>query len=140
MKSEAETVLQALKEMGNEIPKAERLLFTSLVEDNKKMEKRMTALEKKVDTIDEKVVTVDKKVDSVISDQQVFKTQLSATQKSIDHLTTLVKTNIDQQKEKIRMFTKIFQNKWFWLFAIIAIILIAGGSAADLLGIIKFEK
>lgn len=140
MKSEAETVLQALKEMGNEIPKAERLLFTSLVEDNKKMEKRMTALEKKVDIVDEKVVTVDRKVDSVISDQQIIRTQLSDNQKSIDHLTTLVKTSIDQQKEKMKMVSRILQNKWFWLFAIIAIILIAGGSAADLLGIIKFEK
>ena len=140
MRSEAETVLQALKEMGNEIPKAERLLFTSLVEDNKKMEKRMTALEKKVGTIDQKVNIVDKKVDSIISDQQVFKTQLNANQKSIEHLTTLVKASIDQQKEKTKMFSRILQNKWFWLFAIIAIILIAGGSAADLLGIIKIER
>lgn len=140
MRSEAETVLQALKEMGNEIPKAERLLFTSLVEDNKKMEKRMTALEKKVGTIDQKVNIVDKKVDSIISDQQVFKTQLDANQKSIEHLTTLVKASIDQQKEKTKMFYRVLQNKWFWLFAIIAIILIAGGSAADLLGIIKIER
>lgn len=133
MKSETETVLRALKEVGKELPNAERLLFTSLVEDNKKMEKRMTALEKKVDS-------VEKKVDSVISDQQVFKTQLSNTQHSIDRLTKLVEVNIDQQKERMKVLSGMLRNKWFWLFAIISIILIAGGSAADLLGIIKVEK
>lgn len=140
MKSEAETVLQTLKEMGKNIPNAEELLFTSLVEDNRNMEKRMTALEKKVSSMEKKVSSVDKKVDAVISEQQAFKTQLSNAQLSIEHLASLVQVNIDQQKKKFEFWTGLFSNKWFWLFAIIAIILIAGGSAADLLGIIKFEK
>ena len=126
----SDTVLQTLKETNKEFSHAEELIFTSLVEDSKKMEERMTALEKKVDG-------VEKKIDSVLSDQKFVKEQLSSTQSSIDNLTSLVKANIDQQKEKVKVFSSIFSNQWFWIFAIIAIILIAGGSATDLLGIIK---
>lgn len=132
-KNITENVLNALEKTGKGLPKAEKVLFASLVEDNKKMEERMTALEKKVDT-------VEKKVDAVISDQQVFKNQLAITQSSIENLTKLIQTNIDLQKEKTKAVAGVLSNKWFWLFAIIAIILIAGGSATDLAGIIKFEK
>lgn len=132
-KNITENVLNALEKTGKDLSKTEKVLFASLVEDNKKMEERMTALEKKVDT-------VEKKVDAVISDQQVFKNQLATTQSSIENLTKLIQTSIDLQKEKTKIITGMLHNKWFWLFAIIAIILIAGGSAADLAGIVKFEK
>ena len=89
--------------------------------------------------LEQKFEVVEKKVDSVISDQQSFKVQLTNTQSSIERLSRLVETSINIQKEKTKVLTGMLHNKWFWIFAIIAIILIAGGSAADLLGVIKME-
>ena len=73
MRGKSETVLKTLEILDEEIPKVEKTLFTSLVEDNKKMEERMTALEKKV-------TDVEKKVDTVISDNQLIKSQLTNNQ------------------------------------------------------------
>ena len=130
--TKTETVLHTLEKSGKKLPGGEKLLFNALVEDSKKMEERMAKLEQKFEV-------VEKKVDSVISDQQSFKVQLTNTQSSIERLSRLVETSINIQKEKTKVLTGMLHNKWFWIFAIIAIILIAGGSAADLLGVIKME-
>lgn len=131
--TKTETVLSTLEKTGKSLSSGEKILFNALVEDTKKMEERMAKLEQKVEA-------VEKKVDSVISDQQSFKIQLTNTQASIDRLSRLVESSIKLQKEKAKVIARIFSNKWFWIFAIIAIILIAGGSAADLLGVLKIDS
>ena len=131
--TKTETVLNTLENTGNKLSGGEKLLFNALVEDSKKMEERMAKLEQKVEV-------VEKKVDSVISDQQNLKNQLTNTQTSIDRLSRLVEANINIQKERTKVLAGMLHNKWFWIFAIIAIILIAGGSAADLMGILKIDS
>lgn len=130
--TKTETVLNTLEKSGKKLSGGEKLLFNALVEDSKKMEERMAKLEQKVEV-------VEKKVDSVISDQQSFKVQLTNTQSSIERLSRLVETSINIQKERTKVLAGMLHNKWFWIFAIIAIILIAGGSAADLMGILKID-
>lgn len=124
--TKTETVLSTLEKSGKKISGGEKLLFYALVEDTKKMEERMANLEQKVD--------------SVISEQQGIKVQLTNTQTSIDRLSRLVETSIKLQKERTKVLAGMLHNKWFWIFAIIAIILIAGGSAADLLGVLKIDS
>lgn len=130
--TKTETVFNTLEKTGKSLPSEEKLLFNSLIEDAKKMEERMAKLEQKFEV-------VERKVDSVISDQQSFKIQLLNTQSSIDRLSRLIETNINVQKERTKVLAGMLHNKWFWIFAIIAIILIAGGSAADLLGVLKID-
>lgn len=133
MRGKSETVLQTLKQLGTELPGGEKALFTSLVEDNKKMEERMTALEKKV-------TDVEKKVDSVLSDNQVIKNQLKNNQIALDQLNKMIQVSIDQHKNRLKLISAILRNKWFWMALILVILIVGGVDIAKLAGIIKMES
>ena len=111
----------------------EKALFTSLVEDNKKMEERMTALEKKV-------TDVEKKVDSVLSDNQVIKNQLKNNQVALDQLNKMIQVSIDQHKNRLKLISAVLHNKWFWMALILVILIVGGVDIAKLAGIIKMES
>lgn len=133
MRGKSETVLETLNILDKEIPAVEKALFTSLVEDNKKMEERMTALEKKV-------TDVEKKVDTVISDNQLIKNQLANNQAILEQLNKMVQASIDQHKNRLKVISGVLHNKWFWMALIIFMILVGGASVADLAGIIRIES
>lgn len=140
MRGKSETVLETLKILDEEIPVAEKALFTSLVEDNKKLEERMTALEKEMKVNNDRIATVETKVDAVISDNQFIKAQLMSNQSSLDQLNKLIQISIDQHKNRLKLLSAVLLNKWFWVSLIILMILVAGASVADLAGIIKIEN
>ena len=133
MRGKSETVLKTLEILDEEIPKVEKTLFTSLVEDNKKMEERMTALEKKV-------TDVEKKVDTVISDNQLIKSQLTNNQDMLEQLNKAIQANIDIHKNRLKLISSVLQNKWFWMLAILALLIIGGVDIAKLAGIIRMES
>lgn len=133
MRGKSETVLKTLEILDEEIPKVEKTLFTSLVEDNKKMEERMTALEKKV-------TDVEKKVDTVISDNQLIKSQLTNNQDMLEQLNKAIQANIDIHKNRLKLVTSVLQNKWFWMLAILALLIIGGVDIAQLAGIVRMES
>lgn len=133
MRGKSETVLKTLEILDKEIPVVEKALFTSLVEDNKKMEERMTALEKKV-------TDVEKKVDTVISDNQLIKNQLTSTQDMLEQLNKSIQANIDIHKNRLKLVSSVLQNKWFWMLAILTLLIIAGVDIAQLAGIVRMES
>lgn len=140
MRGKSETVLETLKILDKDIPVAEKALFTSLVEDNKKLEERMTALEKEMKVNNNRIATVETKVDTVISDNQLIKAHLMNNQSSLDQLNKLIQISIDQHKNRLKLLSGVLRNKWFWMALIIFMILVAGASVADLGGIIKIEN
>lgn len=133
MRGKSETVLKTLEILDEEIPKVEKTLFTSLVEDNKKMEERMTALEKKV-------TDVEKKVDTVISDNQLIKSQLTNNQDMLEQLNKAIQANIDIHKNRLKLISSVLQNKWFWMLAILTLLVLGGVDIAQLAGIIRMES
>lgn len=139
-RGKSETVLETLKVLNESIPPVEKALFTSLVEDNKKLEERMTAIEKEVRSINGRVATVETKVDTVISDNQLIKSQIMNNQASLDQLNKLIQMSIDQHKNRLKIISGVLRNKWFWVALIIFMVLVAGASITDLAGIIKIEN
>lgn len=133
MRGKSETVLKTIEHLGKELPGVEKALFTSLVEDNKKMEERMTALEKKV-------TDVEKKVDSVLSDNQVIKNQLANNQVALDQLGKMLQISIDQHKNRLKLISNVLHNKWFWMTVILVILVLGGVDIAKLAGIIRMES
>lgn len=107
-------VLKTINKLGR-IPKAQKELFSALVEDNQKMEER--------------IVKVEDKVDKVIVEQQ-------AQRASIDRLSELVKTSINQKESTVNLLKMLFSNKWFWFWFIIFTIIVGGGSVAELANIV----
>lgn len=97
------------------IPKAQKELFAALVEDNQKMEERIAAIENKVET--------------VITEQR-------AQKDSIDRLSELVKTSIEQKESTVNLLRQLFGNKWFWFWFIVFTVIVGGGSVAELANIV----
>lgn len=140
LRGKSETVLETLKVLDKDLPPVEKVLYTSLVEDTKKLEERMTAIEKEVRSISGRVATVETKVDTVISDNQLIKTQIMNNQASLDQLNKLIQINIEQHRNRLKVISKVLTNKWFWFTLIIFMVLVAGASISDLAGIIKIES
>lgn len=100
---------------GKDIPKSEKLVLSSLVEDIGKMEERMTNLEKKVDGIEKKVDTL---------------------QVSVEQLSKFVEDCVRQQRNANLLFSDLIKNKWFWFWFIIFTIIVGGGSISELANIV----
>lgn len=133
MRGKSEAVLETLTHLGKEFPAAEKALFTSLVDDNKKMEERMATLEKKV-------TDVEKKMDTVISDNQVIKNQLANNQIALDQLSKMIQVSIDQHKNRLKLISSVLHNKWFWMVVILLVLVLGGVDIAKLAGIVKMES
>lgn len=133
MRGKSEAVLETLNSLGEEFSAAEKTLFTSLVDDNKKMEERMATLERKV-------TDVEKKVDTVISDNQVIKNQLANNQIALDQLSKMIQVSIDQHKNRLKLISAVLHNKWFWMVIILLVLVLGGVDIAKLAGIVKMES
>lgn len=133
MRGKSEAVLETLNNIGEEFSAAEKTLFTSLVDDNKKMEERMATLERKV-------TDVEKKVDTVISDNQVIKNQLANNQVALDQLSKMIQVSIDQHKNRLKLISSVLHNKWFWMVIILLVLVLGGVDIAKLAGIVKMES
>lgn len=121
--TKSEGALTAISEIGNKIPKAQKILFESIIEDNKKMEKRMAEVERKISGLEQKVDGVEKKVD--------------AMQDSVERLAALVEASINQKQSFIKLLSELKDNKWFWLWVLIVTVIIAGVPLESLVGLVK---
>ena len=90
--------------------------------------------------IEQKVIDVEKKVDTVISDNQLIKNQLENNQKSLEQLNKMIQASIDLHKNRHKLIASVLHNKWFWMLAILALLIIGGVDIAKLAGIIKMES
>lgn len=121
--TKSEGALNAINGLGNSIPKAQKVLFSSIVEDNKKMEEKMAIMEKRMSSLEQKVDGIEKKVDSV-SD-------------SVERLTVLVEASINQKQSFIKLLSELKDNKWFWIWILIVTVIVAGVPLENLAGLIK---
>lgn len=121
--TKSEGALTAITGLGNSIPKAQKILFASIVEDNKKMEERMATMENKMNILEQKVDGIEKKVDSV-SD-------------SVERLSTLIEASMNQKQSFIKLLSELKDNKWFWIWILIVTVIIAGVPLENIVGIIK---
>lgn len=109
-------VWKAVKDLnGKDIPKSERLVLSSVVEDIAKMEERITNLDKKVDCVEKKVDTL---------------------QISVEQLSKLVEEYVKQQRNTAILLSDLIKNKWFWFWFIIFTIVVGGGSISELANIV----
>ena len=100
---------------GKDIPKSEKLVLSTIVEDIGKMEERITNLDKKVDCVEKKVDTL---------------------QISVEQLSKLVEEYVKQQRNTTILLSDLIKNKWFWFWFIIFTIIIGGGSISELANIV----
>lgn len=128
MKSEA--ALDIVKNLGNDIPKAERTIFSALVDDTKKMEKRMTALEKTVSEVKSDVREIKK------NQTDIYK-NVNDIHKSMQHLSDQVERVINEKQSFWKFLSILIKEKKFWIWLIIFTLLIFGVTESDLLKFIK---
>lgn len=121
--TKSEGALTAINGLGNSIPKAQKILFASIVEDNKKMEERMAEVEKKITSLEQKVDGVEKKVDTM--------------QDSVERLSALVEASINQKQSFVKLLSELKDNKWFWIWVLIVTVIIAGVPLESLVNLVK---
>lgn len=97
------------------LPKAQKELFSATIEDIQKMDERIASIENKVET--------------VITEQM-------EQRKSIDRLSDLIKASIEQKNSLTSLLRILFSNKWFWLWFIVFVVVVGGGSVAELANVI----
>lgn len=119
----SEQALDIVKDLGNDIPKAERAVFSALVDDTKKMEKRMTALEKTVAEVKADVREIRKNQNDIQND--------------IKNLVKQVETAINEKQSFWKFLGLLITEKKFWIWLIILTLLIFGVTESDLLKFIK---
>ena len=119
----SEHALDIVKNLGNEIPKAERAVFSALVDDTKKMEKRMTALEKTVA--------------EVKADVRDIKRNQNDMQNDIKDLVEKVNAAINEKQSVWKFLGLLITEKKFWVWLIILTLLIFGVTESDLLKFLK---
>lgn len=115
MKSEA--VLETIDTLGGTVSKEARMMFKSIVEDNKRMEERMSNIEKRMGNIESKM------------------DNLQASMNNIIHLMEGAKND---RKERRQIFREIVCQWWFWAWFIVTTVLIFGGDISALKGLFTF--
>lgn len=121
MKSDG--ALEAINGLGNNIPKAQRILFAAIIEDSHNMEQKMDIMEKKMSNLEQKVDGVEKKVD--------------AMQGSVDRLSNLIEASINQKQSFWKLLSELKDTKWFWIWLLIITAVIAGLPIGELTGFFK---
>lgn len=121
----SEQAIDIVEELGDRIPKGQKAIFKALVDDNKKMEQRMTALEK---TVSE----VKTEVKQVKSDVQDVKAGLSDLSDKID-------TVINEKQSLWKFLGMLIKETRFWVWLIVLTLLIFGVTETDLLNFLKLQ-
>lgn len=121
--TKSEGALSAITGIGNSIPKAQKILFASIVEDSKKMEERMATMEQKMNNLEQKFDGMEKKVDTM--------------QDSIERLSTLIEASINQKQSFVKLLGELKDNKWFWIWILIVTVIIAGVPLENLADLVK---
>ena len=121
--TKAEGALNAISGLGSNIPKAQKVLFATLVEDSKKMEERMATMEQKMSKLEQKFDGIEKKVDTM--------------QDSVERLSVLVETAINQKQSLLKLICDLKDNKWFWIWVLIVTVIVSGVPLESLVNIIK---
>ncbi len=119
----SEHALDIVKNLGNDIPKAERAVFSALVDDTKKMEQRMTALEKTVAEVKDDVREIRKNQNDIQND--------------IKDLTKQVEFVINEKQSFWKFLGLLITERKFWVWLIVLTLLIFGVTESDLLKFIK---
>lgn len=113
----SEQAIDIVEELGDRIPKGQKAIFNALVDDNKKMEQRMTALEKTVS--------------EVKSDVQDIKICLNDLSEKID-------TVINEKQNLWKFLGMLIKEARFWVWLIVLTLLIFGVTETDLFKFLKF--
>lgn len=113
----SEQAIDIVEELGDRIPKGQRAIFKALVDDNKKMEQRMTALEKTVS--------------EVKSDVRDIKSDIKSLSKKID-------TVINEKQNSWKFLGMLIKETRFWVWLIVLTLLIFGVTETDLFKFLKF--
>lgn len=121
--TKSEGALNAISGLGSSIPKAQKVLFATLVEDSKKMEERMATMEQKMSKLEQKFDGIEKKVDTM--------------QDSMERLSVLVETAINQKQSLLKLICDLKDNKWFWIWVLIVTVIVSGVPLESLVNIIK---
>ena len=125
-----EQALDIVKDLGGDIPKAERAVFSALVDDSKKMEKRMTALEKTVGEVKADVREIKR-------NQSDIQKNVTDIQSDIKHLAKQVETAMSEKQNFWKFLSILIKEKKFWIWLIIITLLVFGVTEADLLKFLK---
>ena len=119
----SEQAIDIVEELGDRIPKGQKAIFKALVDDNKKMEQRMTALEKTVSEVKAEVKLVK-------SDVQDVKIGLSDLSDKID-------TVINEKQSLWKFLGILVKETRFWVWLIVLTLLIFGVTETDLFKFLK---
>lgn len=107
----SEQAIDIVEELGEDIPKGEKTIFKALVDDNKKMDQRMTALEKTVS--------------EVKSDVKNIKDQVEDLCKKMDDF-------INKKVGFWNFLSSLITEGRFWVWLIVLTLLIFGVTETDL--------
>lgn len=113
----SEQAIDIVEELGDKIPKTQKAIFKAIVDDNKKMDERMTALEKTVS--------------EVKSDVQDIKHSLGDLSEKID-------TVINEKQSLWKFLGILITETRFWVWMIVLTLLIFGVKETDLFKFLKF--
>lgn len=119
----SEQAIDIVEELGDRIPKGQKAIFKALVDDNKKMEQRMTALEKTVSEVKAEVKLVK-------SDVQDVKAGLNDLSDKID-------TVINEKQSLWKFLGMLIKETRFWVWLIVLTLLIFGVKEANLFDFLK---
>lgn len=114
----SEQAINIVEELGNNIPKGQKAIFSAIVEDNKKMEQRMSALEKTVS--------------EVKNDVRDIKNDLKDVSRKIEKV-------INEKQSLWKFLGLLVKETRFWVWLIIVTLLIFGITSTDLSKFLKFD-
>lgn len=113
----SEQAIDIVEELGDHIPKSQKTIFKAIVDDNKKMEQRMTALEKTVS--------------EVKSDVKNIKAQVGDLSKKMDDF-------INKKLGFWNFLSNLIKENRFWIWLIVLTLLIFGVTEIDLSKLLQF--
>lgn len=112
----SEQAIDIVEELGDHIPKSQKTIFKAIVDDNKKMEQRMTALEKTVSEMKSDVKNLNEKVENLCEKMDDF---------------------INKKLGFWNFLSNLIKEKRFWVWLIVLTLLIFGINETELFKFLK---